>query len=57
MFVQERIDASRWSRRDGDDADGVSVCLEIASEFCAAAFGAASVEFGDEQIDFHLAAG
>ena len=57
MFVEERIDASRWCRRDGDDADGVSVCLEIASEFCAAAFGAASVEFGDEQIDFHLAAG
>ena len=57
MFVEERIDASRWCRRDGDDADGVSVCLEIASEFCAAAFGAAGEEFGDEQIDFHLAAG
>jgi hypothetical protein len=57
MFVEERIDASRWSRSDGDDADGVSVCLEIASEFCAAAFGAAGEEFGDEQIDFHLAAG
>ena len=57
MIVEERIDASRWSRSDGDNADGVSVFMEIASEFCAAAFGAAGEEFGDEQIDFHLAAG
>ena len=57
MFVEERIDVGDGSRSDGDDADGVSVFMEIASEFCAAAFGAAGEEFGDEQIDFHLAVG
>ena len=57
MIVEERIDVGDGSRSDGDDADGVSVFMEIASEFCAAAFGAAGEEFGDEQIDFHLAAG
>jgi hypothetical protein len=56
LLAEERIDASRRSRRDGDDPDAVSILFQKAGKLRAAPFGAAGKEFGDEQIDFHLAA-